>query len=370
VIVKIVMFALLLAAAGCDNEAETSVVAAPPVMVVRVDEHLIVDRIQVTGDLLAKEEASVAAEVSGHVTGVLADEGDAVEAGDAVMEIDPERRHLQLEHQRARLEEAEAQLAEQERETKRVRSLYSRNVASQSQLDQAELQLRLARAGLRASRAELGLVSRALRDASVSAPFSGLIARRYASVGEFVSVGQPLFDLVALDPIEVEFRVPERDASRVSLGQRIDVRVAPFPDEVFSALVSVISPRIDVRTRTLRIKGLLANDDGRLRPGFFVRADLGVSERSSIPMVPEDAILQRADGAIVFRLVEGNRVERRSLVTGVFKDGYVEVVDGLEIGDRVVVRGQTALVEGAVVSLRDHTGAPSTPEVAAGGARP
>ena len=90
-IVKIVMFALLLAAAGCENEAETSVVAAPPVMVVRVDEHLIVDRIQVTGDLLAKEEASVAAEVSGHVTGVLADEGDAVEAGDAVMEIDPEQ---------------------------------------------------------------------------------------------------------------------------------------------------------------------------------------------------------------------------------------------------------------------------------------
>jgi membrane fusion protein (multidrug efflux system) len=190
------------------------------------------------------------------------------------------------------------------------------------------------------------------------------------SQGEFVSPGQKLFDLVALDPIEIEFHVAEVDSARVAIGKEIDVRVAPYPDEVFHANVSFISPRIEPATRTLRVKGILANPDGRLRPGLFARVDLGVSNREGVAMIPEDAVLQRADGSVAFRLVDGNRVQRRVLSTGLYQDGYVEVSDGLAIGDLVVVRGHMSLVDGAVVTLRNRDGSPATPQVLGMGGRP
>ena len=357
--------ALLLGPAGCggDPEVEGSSAAAPRVMVAPVEAHRVVEQIQAAGDLIAKEEATVSTEVGGIVTEILLDEGEAVEKGAVVLEIDPERRELELDSRQAGVERAEAGLREQERETRRIETLGSRDVASQAQRDEAETQLQRARSELAEARAQLGLAQRALRDASVEAPFAGLIALRYVSQGEFVSPGQKLFDLVALDPIEIEFRLAEVDSARVAIGGEIDVRVAPYPDEVFRASVSVISPRIDAATRTLRVKGILANPDGRLRPGLFARVDLGVSDRDGVAMIPEDAVLQRADGSVAFRLLDGNRVQRRVLTTGLYQDGYVEVVDGLEIGDLVVVRGHMALVDGAVVALRRPDGSPDDPQV-------
>jgi membrane fusion protein (multidrug efflux system) len=357
-LVVVALLALLLGPTGCgvDADVEGPGVAAAPVMVAPVEAHRVLERIQAAGELIAKEEATVSSEVGGLVTEILVDEGGAVEKGTLVLEIDPERRELELRSRQAGVSRAEAGLREQERETKRIETLRSRNVASEARRDEAETQLQRARSELAEARAQLGLAERALRDASVRAPFPGLIARRFVSQGEFVSPGQKLFDLVALDPIEIEFRLAEVDSARARIGGEIDVRVAPYPDEVFRARVSVVSPRIDPATRTLRVKGVLANPDGRLRPGLFARVDLGVSDRSGVAMIPEDAMLQRADGAVAFRLLDGNRVQRRVLTTGLFQDGYAEVVEGLEIGDLVVVRGHAALVDGAVVALRRPDG--------------
>jgi len=348
--------ALLLAACRADDDA--GVIAAPPVTVTPVTVMDVVDRIEATGELIARDQAKIAAEVAGRITEILADEGSAVEAGDTVLEIDPERRELELDKVRARMLETQAELREKERDAERVRKLHKRQVASRAQMDQAATDLELARARLKAAQAQLGVEERALRDASVSAPFAGLIAQRLISVGEFVSTGQLLFELVALNPIDVEFHLPEIDSSRVEVGQLVEVRVAPYPEEVFHARVGVVSPTIDPRTRTLRVKAALENCDSRLRPGLFARVDLGVSRRSGVRMIPEEAILRRADGAVVFRLVEDNRVERKIIETGRHRDGKVEVLDGLADDSQVVVRGHTRLVDGALVALRDVDGTP------------
>ncbi|NNL65534.1 MAG: efflux RND transporter periplasmic adaptor subunit, partial [Myxococcales bacterium] len=192
---------------------------------------------------------------------------------------------------------------------------------------------------------------------SVQAPFAGLVARRHVSAGEFVAPGQALFDVVALDPVEVEFHLAEVDSARVHVGDAVEVRVAPYPDEVFAARVTVIAPTIDPRTRTLRVKAELANPDGRLRPGLFARADLGVATRKGVPMVPQQAVLQRADGAVVF-VVDAEQVARRMNVqTGVHRDRQVEIRSGLEPGMRVVVRGHAELIDGSPVSVRQEDGA-------------
>ena len=341
---------------ACNKETEVTVVNPTPVMVTAVTAHTLIDKIQSTGELLAVNEASVAAEVAGRITATLLREGASVESGEVVIDIDAEKRHLEVNSERARVAEASQAIEREERETKRLRSLHSKNAASVSALDMAETNLAAARSRLTAARAQLGLAQRALRDARVTAPFSGLIARRYVGVGDFVSPGQKLFDLIALDPIEVEFHLTERDSGRVKNGDAVSVRVAPYPDEVFMATVTVISPRIDTRTRTLRVKATLPNPDGRLRPGLFARADLGIAERHRVPMVPEDAVLQRSDGAVVFLLNGADRVERRTIQLGGFHDGMVEAVSGLEIGEKVIVRGHARLINGSLVDVRRRDG--------------
>lgn len=360
--------ALALAALlACSHGAEENTIAAPPVTVepaVAVD---LEDRIEATGELVSPAHATIAAEVGGRVTALYLDEGAPAPGGARVLEIDPERRELELRAARAGSAEAQAARVEQERAAVRVRQLFEKNVASKAQLDTANTALELARSRAEAAAARLGEAERALRDAQVAAPFAGLIAQRWVSVGEFVQPGTRLFELVALDPLEVEFRVAEVDSSRVAVGQSVDVRVAPYPDEVFEAKVSLVAPTIDPVSRTLRVKAQLANPDGRLRPGLFARADLGVARRDDVLMVPEESVLQRSDGSVVFRWKDDGRVERRVIRTGVMKDGRVEVLSGLSSGDRVVTRGHTGLIDGSVVSVRSADGSPA-PDVASGGA--
>ncbi len=352
--------AALLALAACGQGEQTPEVAAAGVTLAPVLARDLDERIEATGELRAKDSARIAAEVAGRVTETPHEEGSRVAAGTIVMRIDPERHALERDAARAGLAQAEASLQEQERTLARMRELHTGKVASQERLDQAETATKLARAKVEGARAQLSMAERARGDANVAAPFAGLIGRRLVSRGEFVQPGQALFELVALDPIEVEFRLTEKDVARVRPGIPVDVRVAPYPDESFRATVTVVAPTVDPQSRTLRVRAELPNGDGRLRPGLFARADLGVSHRTGVAMIPEEAVLQRADGAVVFRLDGSDRVERLVIETGAHDKGTVEVVRGLAPGDRVVTRGHTGLINGAKVEVRNPDGSPKS----------
>lgn len=360
------VWSLLLAIAlvACGKE-EAPAPEPPPVYVERATAHDLVDRIEATGQLLAKAEAVVAAQVGGQITDVRVDEGGAVETGGIVIEIDPERRELELSNAAARVVQAEAQLDEARRESTRIEKLHARGAASQSQLDEAHTKLELARSRLVAEQAQHGLARRALDDASVAAPFTGLVARRYVNAGEYVQSGARLFHLVALDPVEVEFFLSEVDSSRVAVGQEVEVRVSSQPGEVFRAEVSVVSPTIDPQTRTRRVKAVLPNPEGKLLPGTFARVDLGVAKRMGVVMIPKEAVQVGADGSVLFRLVGSDRVERLRVETGTFREGLVEVRGAVAPGDWIVVRGQAALVDGSPVSLRRPDGTPATAPIGA-----
>lgn len=345
-------------ALGCGGGEEASPIAGRPVTLVPVQNVDLPDRIEATGELQAEEDARIAAEVGGRITEIIVDEGASVEAGQAILSIDPERRRLERDASRARLREARAAFENQRSETARVEELHQRKVASDTQVDEARTALALALSRLQAAEADFGVAERALRDATVRAPFAGMVSERFVGRGEYVSQGQALFHLVALDPITVEFRLSEVDSGRVRMGQEVEVRVDSHPDQVFQARVSVVSPTIDTRTRTLRVKARLDNAESRLRPGLFARVDLGVATRPNVRLIPEEAILRRADGAVVFRLASGSRVERLLVETGVHRDGVVEVVRGLEPGDLVVSRGHATLVDGELVTPRHPDGSP------------
>jgi membrane fusion protein (multidrug efflux system) len=344
-----VTFATLLAA-GCGGEAEVALEATRPVAIERVGVATVEERIEGSGQLLAKEHAEIASEVEGVVTELPVDEGDPVEAGQLLLAIDPEKRGLSAQNSRAQLADAQAALAEAQREYDRVLVLHEKGIASDSVRDQRATTLSRARSQVAAARAGYGVAEREVRDAIVRAPFSGWVARRDVSRGEYVRPGQVLFELVALDPIEVEFSVAERDSARVHIGQLVRVAVAPYPNEAFEGEVSVISPTVDSKTRTLRVKARIANPDGRLRPGLFARTDLGVAKREGALLVPEQAVLQRTEGEIIFLATADGHAQRVVVKTGLHRDGKVEIVEGLAADDEVIVSGHAALVDGSPIA--------------------
>jgi len=345
---------------ACKSKPVEEATPAKSVVLVPVSVRDVEEHVAATGQLLAKQRADVAAQVGGEITQILADEGETVAEGTVVVEIDPERRKIDLARARARAAESASALAEAERQNVRVQELAAKDIASRAQQDQARTNLEGARSRLQAAQADLGAAERATADSRVTTRFGGVIGRRFVSRGEFVQPGQKLFELVSLDPVEVEFSLPESDASRLVLGLPLEVTVSPYPGEIFHATVSMISPVVDERTRTLRVKALLPNPDGRLRPGLFARTDLGIAKREDVVLVPEEAVLQRADGAIVFRAVAGaTKVERRVVTLGRIKSGEAEIAAGLSPGDSVVVRGHAALIDGAAIVARNPDGTPA-----------
>ena len=351
--------ALALALMACGAEEKKEAIVAAPVVVARAAVSDVEDRIGGTGELAAPDRAAIAAEVDGRITEVRVDEGSKVAAGALLLEIDPEKRRLDADSARAQLRDAEASFVVAQREYERAKALHDQGIASDSLLDLRGTELSRAEARRDTSAAQRGVAEKLLRDASVRAPFAGLVAKREVSRGDYVRPGQALLEVVALDPIEVEFTVAERDSARVVLGQAVEVSVAPYPDERFLGEVSAVSPVIDPRTRTMRVKARIPNADGRLRPGLFARTDLGVAKRSGAVFVPVEAVLQRADGQVLFTVGADERVKRVVVKTGVEREGRIEITEGLAGDASVVVRGHTALVDGVLVSRKNEDAAPA-----------
>lgn len=340
--------------AGCAEEEESVEALLPAVSVSQVIAIDLDEEIHASGDLEARFHTMVAAEIQGRVTELSIDEGGSVESGATVIKIDPERRQLDVEAAKARRAQARANFRKERSQTERVRKLRSEKVSSLQQIEEAETTLLLARSAVEAEEAAVGVAERALADASVSAPFAGLVARRLIDLGEFVQPGSILFELVSLNPIEAIFSLTELDTERVRLDQPIEVRVGAFKDRAFHGKVTFVAPTIDPATRTLRIKAEIDNSEGLLRPGLFARVSLGVSRRENVLMVPEESIVQRASGAYLYRILEEDRVERVMVETGAKEDGRVEVRGGLKAGDWVVKRGHGGLAEGMVVAVRER----------------
>jgi membrane fusion protein (multidrug efflux system) len=331
-------------------ELKLTLVSVEPVTIEDLE-----NRVTAVGELVAPQHAEISAEVDGRVTEIHLVEGGAVLAGQALLELDPAKRRLELAAARARVSEAVARVDNARRQVRRQRELKAQSISSQSTLDGVETALRLAEAQLAAARADLGVDSRALEEATVRAPFDGIVVERLVSLGEYVQIGKSLVEIVSLNPIEVSFRVAEVDSSFVRTGQQVDVHVAPYPDRSFAAAVTMISPTIDPQTRTLRVKAALDNSEGLLRPGLFARADLGLSVHEGVAVIASSAVLQRVDGSVVFVLAAGDHVERRVVQLGNFQEGRVEVTDGLREGDRALVRGHADLVDGQQVRVYTET---------------
>ena len=275
--------------------------------------------------------------------------GQRVEAGDILIRLDAETDEAALETR-----EAEARLALQQFE--RFSDLIEQNAVSRSEFDEAQANYEAAEARVHEQQALLD-------KKTIRAPFSGVLGLRQVDQGEFLGVGTPIVGINILDPIQVDFTLSERELPRVSVGNPVEVTVAPYPDERFTGEVIALDSSVAAQTRTFRVRARLGNPEMKLRPGMFANVVALREQVDEVVTVPRTAISYNTYGDFVFAVVEGDegpRVERRTVKTGRVRGGEVEIVDGLDAGTRVVAAGLLRLRNGQQVRIVEGPG--SSPE--------
>ena len=321
--------------------AEAIVVEAAPVKPAD-----LVDDVQAVGSILANEAVVLRPEISGRVAQIRFTEGQRVRRGDALIQLDDSV-------PRAELAQAEAQLALARSNFDRTRDLAKQGFVSESAQDQTA-------SALKVQDAARVLAQTKLEKSTIRAPFDGVVGVRLVAIGDYVKEGQDLVPIQDTATVKAEFRVPERYLAQLKAGQRVDVDSDALAQRRFSARVDFIDPRIDANARSVLVRARVANVDGALRPGMFVRARLIFDQRSKALTVPEEAIVPApaAGGSrnFVYRVVETGgqtRAVRTEVELGLRRDAVVEIKRGLSAGDRVVTAGQIKLREdGMTVQVR------------------
>ena len=332
--------AAVLALNGCGGKDDAA--AAPgaggppggmqlPVEAVTVQPQAIAAGLQTVGSLRADESVVVRPEVAGRIDRIHFTEGGRVVAGQPLFTLDGSLAQ-------ASLNEAAANLDNSRRAAARAGQLSQEKLIAQADYDRARAAFGVDQARVASARTELSKMT-------LRAPFSGHIGLREVSVGEFVNAGQELVTLVRLDPIKVDFSVPENVLAQLKNGQKLRVTVDAFPDDTFSGEVVAIDPVVDPNSRSAKLRARIANPDGRLKPGQFVKLQLDTSDtdrgtdNAAALLVPEQALMQDGDTRFVYTVVDG-KARKTVIKTGTRVPGMVHAVEGLKAGDVVITAGQ------------------------------
>jgi len=260
----------------------------------------------------------------------------------------------------AEVEQAKANLTLAKSKFDRAVDLAQRNYISGQAKDEAENNLRVAEAALQLAQAKLAKTD-------IRAPFSGIIGLRSVSVGDYVKEGADLVNLESIDPLKVDFRVPEIYLRQVQPGQSLTITLDAMPGNGYDGKVVAVNPLVDAAGRAIVIRAQVSNRDQTLRPGMFARVRLITRDQSDAMVVPEQALVPQGAEQYVYKVVD-SKASRVKVETGQRRDAKVEVVSGLKPGDVVVTAGQLKLREGAPVTVVAAPGAQAVPPADSRGA--
>lgn len=312
------------------EKARATPVEAAPVIIGPVAR-----RVTAIGSLRSDESVVIRPEIAGRIARIHFNEGEAVAAGAPLISFDDSV-------PRAQVAEAEAGLSLSTANYERAKELVARRAGTQRALDEA-----LAR--LNQDRARVDLARAVLRKYALHAPFSGVLGLRRVSTGEYANPGQDMVNLEKIDPIKLDFRVPELFFAALAVGQSVKIDVDSFPGQNFVGQVLAIDPLIDKDGRAVLVRARIDNTDRALRPGMFARVALVLESRAAAVLVPEQALTPRGDEQFVFRILDG-KAALTKVTTGQRRDALVEIVSGLTEGDMVISAGQAKIRDGAPVT--------------------
>jgi len=384
--------AAALFSAACSGERTSA--AAPPepapvaIKVAQVQSESIDRFLRVTGSLAADEQADVAAETAGRVIGTPVERGTHVGAGDVLVRVSGTEADASLREAEANAAQLEARLGLSAGETfepvrvpevlnakasldwaeadfSRIKSLLDQKVVSQAEYDQRLTQVKAARQqyqvaqnaaqqsyrSLQAARARVDLARKSASDTAVRAPFSGIVAERLVSTGDYVSRGMKVATVVRIDPVRVELTVPEQYLSQVKEGQPVRLSVDAYPGEQFTAKVRFVSPALKSDQRALTVEAIAPNPDGRLKPGLFATALLQQPAPAPAMLVPAGAVETVAGTSRVYVIAANNKVEERIVTIGEKVGDRLELATGVKAGEKVAANPRGKLSDGVRVQI-------------------
>jgi membrane fusion protein (multidrug efflux system) len=370
---------------GQAKEADAAAAVLVSVVPTAAIEQPIARFIRVTGTLTAEEQAEVAAETSGRVISTPVERGTRVSEGAELVRLSSVETEASLKEAEANAAQiqarlaltsggsfdvnkvpevanAQANLALAQSEFNRIEKLLAERVVSQSEYDQRKTQVEAARQSyeaakngaeqqyqaLQAARARVTLARKAVADAVVRAPFTGLVGQRMVSTGDYVTRGAKVVEVVRITPLRIELTVPEQFVSEVAVSQRVSFSVDAYPGRVFEGKVRYVSPALRAEQRALTVEAVVSNENGELKPGMFATALVQQARKVPAILVPAAAVQVVAGSSRVF-VVSGDHVEERVVTTGQQIESLVEITNGLKNGERVATENVNRLVDGVKV---------------------
>lgn len=298
------------------------------------------------GSVTAVQGVELRAELAGTVREIAFKSGAAAPAGQVLVRLDTSSEEALLRSAEAQTELARLNLA-------RARDLRAQGVVSQSDLDAAEAAYAQSTGSADAIRADIA-------KKTIRAPFAGRLGIRSVNLGQFVNPGDPVVSLHSLDPVHVDFSLPEQQLALVAPGMRVRLTTDAAPDRVFEGTVTALNPEIDASTRNIKVQATVANGDGSLRPGMFARVQLLLPEPTTVLVIPATSVLHAPYGDSVFVVSDAKdektgatyqQVRMTTVRLGESRGDLVAVTHGLEAGQIVATSGVFKLRNGSSVVM-------------------
>jgi len=293
-------------------------------------------RIEALGSLRSQDIVDISPQIAGEIAHIYFKPGSFVKKGAPLIKLDDTVYQSELAAAKAKLQLSKMNY-------QRIEQLSKRRLSSEQELDQALADLRDNQNTVKVKQAELAKLT-------LRAPFSGTLSAKKISVGQYVSVGQPLVKLVANQKLIVEYSVPERYLPDLQIGQKVKVQSDTFSNLSFDGKVDYISPTIDIDTRSIQVEAIIDNKKQELSPGLFVKITHLLGRKRESLLVPEASLVSTINGQKVYTVID-DKANSVDIVTGAHHQTYVEVLSGLHERDTVITRGQHKLKEGSLIKV-------------------
>ncbi|WP_412970971.1 efflux RND transporter periplasmic adaptor subunit [Glaciecola sp. MF2-115] len=308
---------------------------ATPVLTTKAQTQAFPIVVEALGTAVANESVNLTAQQAEIVKAVLFEDGDLVKKGQLLIE-------LSNREEKARVNELSINIAEAKRQLNRIKGLAKQSAASEQLLDEQ-------RARVDALEAQKDVADAQLAELEVRAPFAGRLGLRQVSIGSLVRPGDVISTLDDLSVVKVDFSISELHLASVALGQSVEATSIAYPGERFKGQITSIDSRIDPVTRAIQIRAQIPNENLKLRPGMLLQINVEKRVIDAL-VIPEGALIPEGESQFVFVVDGDNKARKTKVQIGQRKPGWIQILDGLEAGQEVIVEGTLKVRDGATVT--------------------
>jgi RND family efflux transporter MFP subunit len=351
------LFAAITALTGCSEKPAEKKIAPPATLitVTRATAQTLEVTVSTLGALEAVIDPKVAAEVAGRVLKIHARSGRTVKKGELLAELDATDASGQHHVEQAEMARLAALLAQQDRVVTRQNELVAKNFISKNASEDATAQRNALKSQLAAAQARATLSAHGLARTRITSPIDGTVEVQIAAVGDYLKVGDPLVRLVSNSRLRANLPFPESTASRLQRGLVVRLSSPLAPGRVIEGVIEDIRPSLLETSRSLEVIARFDNPEGigELKSGGSVNAQVVIERKESAVMVPEQSVVLRPAGKVIYRIVDG-LAQQQQVETGAKQGGLVELLKGAQAGDTVALDGAGFLSNGAAVTIQDR----------------